>query len=122
MHKVNLERAFAAIDETWSPRIAGAVNDAHVKLARLEGPFVWHHHEGEDELFLVIRGRLRMLLRDAEGEREEVLEPGEFLVVPRGTEHCPVADEETHVLLLEPKGTVNTGNVRGERTRDDAWL
>ena len=123
MDKVNLAQAFAAVDETWRPRIVGAVNDAHVKLARLDGAFVWHHHEHEDELFLVMRGTLRMLWRNEVGaERETVLKPGEFLVVPRGVEHCPVADEETHVVLLEPKGTVNTGNVRNERTREASWL
>jgi mannose-6-phosphate isomerase-like protein (cupin superfamily) len=88
------------------------VNDAHVKLVKLKGEFVWHHHDREDELFLVVRGRLRLRLRD----RDLVLGPGEFAIIPRGVEHLPIAEEETHVLLLEPKSTLNTGNVRNERT------
>ena len=116
--KVNLERALARIAETWSPKLVAAVNDCHVKLVRLKGEFVWHAHENEDELFLVLHGRLRLLFRD----RELELDPGELVVVPRGTEHCPVADDEVHVLLLEPRSTVNTGTAGGERTRDAEWL
>jgi mannose-6-phosphate isomerase-like protein (cupin superfamily) len=116
--KVNLERALARIAETWSPKLVAAVNDCHVKLVRLKGEFVWHAHENEDELFLVLHGRLRLLFRD----RELELDPGELVVVPRGIEHCPVADDEVHVLLLEPRSTVNTGTAGGERTREAEWL
>jgi len=112
MDVVNLDAAFARIPDHWKPRVAGAVNDCAVKLAKLRGEFVWHHHEAEDELFLVVRGTLRMRLRD----RELTVHPGEFLIVPRGVEHCPVADEEVHVVLIEPTTTLNTGNVRNART------
>ncbi|MFI6522769.1 cupin domain-containing protein [Spirillospora sp. NPDC050679] len=115
MHKTNLAEAFSSFDDTWSPKVAGAVNDMEVKLAKFDGEFVWHHHEHEDELFLVVQGRLRMRLR----EGDIVVEPGEFLIVPRGTEHCPVAEPDCQVLLLEPATTVNTGNVRDERTVTD---
>ena len=110
--KVNLAQAFARFDEAWSPKVAGDVNEFQVKLVKLRGEFVWHHHEREDELFLVVKGRLRMQFRD----RTVVVEPGELIVVPHGVEHCPAADGECHVLLLEPKSTLNTGNVANERT------
>jgi mannose-6-phosphate isomerase-like protein (cupin superfamily) len=113
--KVCLAEKFESFDECWSPKIVGEVNDSHVKLVKLAGEFVWHHHEREDELFLVLKGRLRMRLRDREVEVNE----GELIIVPRGVEHLPVADKETHVLLFEPKSTVNTGNVQGERTVAD---
>jgi len=113
MDKVNLADKLSRIADLWSPRIVGAVNDFHVKLVKLQGEFVWHSHEAEDELFLVLNGRLRMQFRD----QTLVVEPGEFVVVPRGVEHCPAADEETHVLLIEPQSTVNTGTAGGERTR-----
>ena len=116
--KVNLERALERFAETWSPKVVARVNDFHVKLVKLQGEFVWHAHEREDELFLVLRGRLRLLLRDG----ETVLDAGELAVVPRGVEHCPVAEGEVHVLLLEPATTVNTGNTGGDRTREAAWL
>jgi mannose-6-phosphate isomerase-like protein (cupin superfamily) len=112
MDKTNLTAAFARFSDTWSPKIVGEVNDAHVKLAKLKGEFVWHHHAAEDELFLVVKGRLRLRLR----ERDIDLREGEFFIVPRGVEHLPVADEECHVLFLEPKTTLNTGNVVNERT------
>lgn len=115
MKKVNLADAFRSFSEHWSPRIAGEVNDSHVKLVKLKGEFVWHHHEAEDELFLVIAGRMLMRFRD----HDVWVEPGEFIVVPRGVEHMPVAPEECAVLLLEPKTTVNTGNVTNERTVAD---
>lgn len=117
MEVVNLAERFSRFSEHWNPRIAGEVNNCYVKLAKLQGEFVWHHHAEEDELFLVVKGRLRMKLRPPEGEREVVIGPGEFLVVPRGTEHLPIADEEVHLVLLEPKSTLNTGNVVNERTR-----
>ncbi len=110
--KVNLAEKFSLFNDHWSPKIAGEINDAHVKLVKLKGEFVWHHHEHEDELFLVIKGRLLIKLRD----RDLWLNEGEFVIIPRGVEHLPVAQEEVHVLLLEPKSTLNTGNVENERT------
>ena len=112
--KVNLAEKLGRFDERWSPRIVGELNGQHVKLAKLEGEFVWHHHENEDELFLVLRGHLSLHLRD----RIVELDQGELFIVPRGVEHKPVAAGETHVLLLEPASTLNTGNVRIERTVD----
>jgi mannose-6-phosphate isomerase-like protein (cupin superfamily) len=113
MDVVNLADKFSRFADAWSPKIVGDVNDMQVKLVKLRGEFVWHHHAAEDELFLVVAGRLRMRLRD--GDRE--LGSGELIIVPRGVEHCPVAlTDEVHVVLLEPRGTLNTGNVTGERT------
>ena len=112
MEKVNLADKLARFSAHWQPKIVGELNGQHVKLAKFQGPFVWHSHEQEDELFLVVRGRFRMELRDG----DITLEAGEFLIVPRGVEHRPVADEEVEVLLFEPAGTLNTGNVRDERT------
>jgi mannose-6-phosphate isomerase-like protein (cupin superfamily) len=113
LRKINLEEAFGRIPEPWQPRLAGRVNDVHIKLAKLDGEFIWHRHEEEDELFLVVKGTLRMRFRD----RDVVLEPGEMLVVPRGVEHLPVAEEgEVHALLVEPASTLNTGDVVDERT------
>lgn len=110
--KVSLEAAFAAFQERWSPKIVADVNDVQVKLAKFEGDFVWHRHDTEDELFLVVRGRLRMRFRDHEVD----IEAGELIVVPAGVEHCPSAARETHVMLLERAGTVNTGSAGGSRT------
>ncbi len=110
--KVNIAQKLSLFDEHWSPKIVGELNGQHVKLVKFVGEFVWHHHEREDELFLVLEGRFRMEFRD----REVWLEEGEFIVVPRGVEHRPVADEEVSVLLFEPASTLNTGNVRGELT------
>ena len=112
MDIVNIAEKFGKFTEHWSPRIVGELNGQHVKLARLKGEFIWHSHENEDEMFLVLKGTLRMKFRD----REAVLNPGEFLIVPRGTEHCPVADEEVEVMLFEPASTVNTGAERNQRT------
>ncbi|MGH7460065.1 MAG: cupin domain-containing protein [Longimicrobiales bacterium] len=112
MNIVNLAQKFDLFHDYWSPRIAGELNDSYVKLAKLKGEFVWHHHEHEDELFLVLEGRLLMQFRD----REEWIEPGEFIVVPHGVEHRPVAPEEVHLMLIEPRGTLNTGNVIDQRT------
>jgi mannose-6-phosphate isomerase-like protein (cupin superfamily) len=112
MDKVNLAQKFSLFQEYWSPKIAGEINDSHVKLAKLKGEFVWHHHDTEDELFLVVRGRLLIKLRD----QDIFLEEGEFVIIPRGVEHLPIAEEEAHVLLLEPKTTLNTGSIRNERT------
>lgn len=115
MNKVRLSDAFSRIHDHWNPRIAAELNGQHVKLVKFKGPFVWHHHDDEDELFLVLRGSFRMEFRD----RAIDLAAGEFLVVPRGVEHRPVADDEVDVLLFEPASTLNTGNVRNERTLDE---
>ena len=113
MEPVNLKEKFTLFEDVWSPKIIGELNDAYVKVVKFRGEFVWHHHEREDELFLVVQGRLRMQFRT--GDRD--LGPGELIIVPRGVEHCPLAlTEDVHVVLLEPKTTVNTGNVRNERT------
>ncbi|HEV2734934.1 MAG TPA: cupin domain-containing protein [Longimicrobiaceae bacterium] len=112
MEKVNLAEKFSLISEHWSPRIVGELNGQQVRLARLLGTFDWHHHEHEDELFLVVKGSLTLRLR----ERDVVLHEGELFIVPAGVEHQPVADEEAHVLLFEPASTLNTGNLHNERT------
>src|SRR5262249_54848856 len=114
MDKVNLREKLSRFGEHWSPKVVGELNGQQVKLVKFQGPFVWHHHENEDELFLVVKGRFRM----ESGARHVWLEEGEFLIVPRGVEHRPVAEEEAHVLLFEPASTLNTGNVRNERTLD----
>lgn len=119
MEKVNIAGKLASFSEHWSPRIAGELNGQHVKLVKFRGDFVWHHHDDEDELFLVVRGSFRMEYRDEAGaELSLEVGEGEFVIMPRGVEHRPCADEEVHVLLFEPAGTLNTGNVRGERTVD----
>ena len=110
--KVNLSATLARFSEHWQPKIVGELNGQHVKLVKFQGPFLWHHHEHEDELFLVVKGRFRMEFRDRSVEVGE----GEFLIVPRGIEHRPVADQEAQVLLFEPASTLNTGNVVNERT------
>jgi mannose-6-phosphate isomerase-like protein (cupin superfamily) len=112
MKKINLDDKFARFTERWSPKVVGEVNDCAVKLVKLEGEFVWHHHDTEDELFFVTKGRLTMKFR----EGEAVVGPGEFIIVPHGVEHLPVAEEGTEVMLIEPKDTLNTGNVRNART------
>jgi mannose-6-phosphate isomerase-like protein (cupin superfamily) len=112
VNKVNVAAQLARIREHWKPRIAGELNGQLVKLVKFQGPFVWHHHEAEDELFYVVKGRFRMEFRD----RAVWVEQGEFIIVPRGVEHCPVAEIEADVLLFEPASTLNTGNVRNERT------
>jgi mannose-6-phosphate isomerase-like protein (cupin superfamily) len=117
--KVNLGAKFSLFTEHWTPKIIGEVNDLHVKIAKIQGEFPWHHHENEDELFYVVKGALRLKVREHGRENEFLLMPGEFLVVPRGTEHQPSAEEETHILMLEPKTTLNTGNLVNERTVSD---
>jgi mannose-6-phosphate isomerase-like protein (cupin superfamily) len=119
IERIDLAEKLASFDERWSPRIVAALNGQHVKLAKLEGEFVWHSHAAEDELFLVLNGRLTIELRDG----ALVLGPGQMAVVPRGMEHRPVADGEVHVLLFEPAGTLNTGTVRNERTVEEpGWI
>jgi mannose-6-phosphate isomerase-like protein (cupin superfamily) len=110
--KINLADKFARIHEHWKPKIVGEINEAYLKLVKVEGEFVWHQHANEDELFLVVKGRLLIKLRDGEVR----LEPGELAVIPRGVEHCPLAEGEVQVILLEPKSTLNTGDVQNERT------
>jgi mannose-6-phosphate isomerase-like protein (cupin superfamily) len=112
MDKVNLAEKLRQFNDHWSPKIVGELNGQYVKLVKLQGEFIWHHHADEDELFLVLHGRLVIQLRD----RDVTLEEGEFFIVPRGVEHRPVAADEVHVLLFEPMGTLNTGNVENART------
>jgi len=112
MDKINLAQKFSQIHEYWEPYIAGELNGQMVKLDKLKGEFIWHHHDHEDELFLVVKGTLRMKFRD----HESIIREGEFVIVPRKVEHKPVADEEVHLVLIEPKSTLNTGNVTNERT------
>lgn len=109
---VNIAERFRQFEEHWRPKIAGEVNESYVKLVKFDGEFVWHHHDAEDEMFLVVHGRMRMRLR----EKDLMVGPGEFVIIPRGVEHMPVAEGETHVVLFEPKSTLNTGNVSNERT------
>lgn len=112
MEKVNLREKLSRIDTHWSPKIVGELNGQHVRLAKFQGEFVWHRHEAEDELFLVVEGSFDMQLRD----RVVTVNEGELIIVPRGVEHCPKADREVHVMLFEPAGTVNTGDAGGDRT------
>jgi mannose-6-phosphate isomerase-like protein (cupin superfamily) len=120
MDKINLRQKLSLINDHWNPRIIGGLNGQYLKLVKFQGPFTWHHHETEDEMFLVVKGRFRMEFRDGDGgnsaQRDVWLEEGEFIIVPRGVEHRPVADEEAEVLLFEPATTLNTGNVQDEFT------
>jgi len=119
MEKVSFAQKFELFHDYYNPRIVGRINDMHVKVVKLKGEFIWHHHDNEDEMFLVTKGKLRMRVRENNGaEREFEILPGEFLIVPRGTEHLPSAEEEVHIVLLEPATTLNTGNVRNEKTRE----
>jgi mannose-6-phosphate isomerase-like protein (cupin superfamily) len=115
---INLAEKFNLIQEYWQPRITGELNDAYIKLGKLKGEFIWHHHEHEDELFLVVKGRLTIHLK----EGDIFLNPGEFAIIPRGVEHKPSSDEEVQLILLEPKTTLNTGNVQNERSTRDEWI
>jgi len=115
LDKVNISEKFNQFKEYWNPKIVGEINDSYVKLAKLKGEFEWHFHEEEDELFLVVKGKLLLKLRD----RDIHLEEGEFFIVPKGVEHLPIADEEAHVIFIEPRTTLNTGNVQDERTVSD---
>lgn len=119
MDKVNLKEKLKKFDQLWSPKIIGEMNELYIKIAKLKGEFVWHHHDNEDELFYVIKGKLVIKLKNKDVELEE----GEFFIIPKGVEHLPVAEEEVHVMLFEPKSTLNTGNVRNERTQDNLdWI
>lgn len=117
--KINLREKLALIDEYWTPKIVGELNGQHVKLARIKGEFTWHKHDDADELFLVVKGRLTIELRDGQAELSE----GELFIVPRGVEHRPVAEEEAQILLFEPAGTINTGDTQSDLTaRDGDWI
>ena len=133
MNKINLAQKLSLFNDYWKPHIIGELNGQLVKLVKFKGPFTWHHHQHEDELFLVVKGRFRMEFRDSDAgsgadhksdlagekanhEREVWIAEGEMIIVPRGTEHCPVADEECHILLFEPASTLNTGNIENELT------
>jgi mannose-6-phosphate isomerase-like protein (cupin superfamily) len=119
MDVINLQEKLNLFHDQWRPRIVGELNDSYVKLVRLQGEFIWHQHEHEDELFLVLHGRLTIHLRD----RDLQIGPGEFAIIPRGVEHCPFAAEEVHVLLLEPKTTLNTGDQgSSQRTAAAEWI
>ncbi len=118
MNKINLSQEFSLFQEYWSPKIAGEINDMHLKLVKVKGEFVWHHHDNEDELFLIVKGRLQIKFRD----REVWLDEGEFIIIPKGVEHCPVAPEDVQIILLEPKTTVNTGNIQNELTATEQWI
>ena len=113
METVNLKDKLSKIHDYWNPRIIGELNGSYVKIVKLQGEFVWHHHENEDEMFLVVQGKLRMRLRDG----DKIINAGEFIIVPKGVEHMPVTEEEVHIVLFEPKTTLNTGNVHNDRTR-----
>ncbi len=117
MEKVNLQQKFALFSDHWQPKMSGELNDFAVKIVKVKGEFVWHHHDREDELFFVVKGRLLMQIREASGSQRTVpVEEGELIIIPRGVEHCPMAEEETYLMLLEPNTTINTGNVESERT------
>lgn len=119
MEKVNLDHKFALFSEQWKPKIVGELNGQHVKLAKIEGSFVWHQHDSEDELFLVVKGIMRLEFQDSTVDVDE----GEFIIVPRGIEHRPVADMECHILIFEPVSTLNTGNVKDEFTvAEPEWI
>jgi mannose-6-phosphate isomerase-like protein (cupin superfamily) len=112
MDCINLAEKLAQVKKHWNPTIVGELNQDYIKVVKFVGEFVWHHHENEDEMFLVVRGTMRMKFRD----RDVLVRAGEFIIVPKGVEHMPVAEQEVHVVLIEPKSTLNTGNVRNERT------
>jgi mannose-6-phosphate isomerase-like protein (cupin superfamily) len=120
MQKINLQQKLSLINDHWNPRIAGELNGQYIKLVKFKGPFTWHHHENEDELFMVVHGRFRMDYRDDTDSDQSIwIEEGEMIIIPRGVDHCPVAEEECEVLLFEPASTLNTGNTENEFTRKD---
>lgn len=112
MEKIVVSQKFDLFTEHWSPKIVGEFNDSYIKLAKLKGEFVWHHHDDEDELFFIVKGKLLIKFKD----KDVLLDEGEFIVIPKGVEHLPVADQEVHVMLIEPKTTLNTGNIVNDRT------
>ncbi|HRI78333.1 MAG TPA: cupin domain-containing protein [Cyclobacteriaceae bacterium] len=115
MNTINLKEKLALFKDHWNPRIIGELNGQHIKLAKLKGEFIWHHHDAEDELFLVLKGTLKMEFKD----KTEMIRAGEIIIVPKGVEHRPVAEEEVELMLFEPATTLNTGNLENERTRKD---
>ena len=122
MEKINLAEKFALFNEHWRPKIIGELNDSYIKIVKFKGEFVWHHHDSEDELFLVVKGTMIMRLKENinyEIFKEIKVEPGELIIIPRGVEHMPVAEEEVHIVLMEPKTTLNTGNIKNERTVEE---
>jgi mannose-6-phosphate isomerase-like protein (cupin superfamily) len=114
MQKINLKEKLSLVNEYWSPKIVGELNDSHVKIAKLKGEFVWHKHDNKDEMFFIIKGKLLIKLR----EKDIHLQEGEFVIIPKGVEHLPIADEEVHVMLIEPKTTLNTGDVVSDLTKN----
>lgn len=116
--KVNVEEKFSLFNEHWKPKIVGEINESYVKLVKLKGEFVWHHHEHEDEMFLVLKGELLMRLRN----KDVTVKEGEFIIIPRGVEHLPIAKDEVQIMLFEPKSTLNTGNVQNEKTIQAQWI
>ena len=116
--KVNIDQKFNLFDEYWSPKIVGQLNEFYVKLVKLKGEFVWHHHEAEDEMFFVVKGELIMKLRD----KDISIDEGEFIIIPKGVEHLPMAKEEVQIMLFEPKSTANTGNIVNDRTVTNQWI
>ena len=114
MDKINLNQKFSLFHEHWNPKIVGELNDSYIKLAKLKGGFDWHHHDAEDEMFMVVKGQLTIKFRD----KDVILDEGELIVIPKGVDHLPVAAAEVHVMLIEPKGTLNTGNVVSEKTKE----
>src|SRR5262245_39740599 len=117
MDVVNLAQKFASFQDYYKPKIAGELNNFQVKLVKVQGEFMWHHHDAEDEMFMVVKGELHMKLRHPDGrERDETIQPGEFIIIPHGIEHMPYTLEETHIILFEPATTLNTGNLNNERT------
>lgn len=116
--KINVEEKFSLFNEHWKPKIVGEINESYVKLVKLKGEFVWHHHEHEDEMFLVLKGELLMRLRN----KDVTVKEGEFIIIPRGVEHLPIAKDEVQIMLFEPKSTLNTGNVQNEKTIQAQWI
>jgi mannose-6-phosphate isomerase-like protein (cupin superfamily) len=117
METVNLKQKFGLFSDYWQPKVIGELNNFAVKIVKVQGEFVWHHHDEEDELFLVVKGRLLIQVVEGAGSQRDIwVEEGEFVIIPHGVEHRPIAEEETHVLLLEPNTVLNTGNVQNERT------
>jgi quercetin dioxygenase-like cupin family protein len=118
MNRVNLKSKLELFQDYWSPKIVGDLNGQYVKVTKLKGEFIWHQHDNEDEMFLVLKGKLRILVAD----REIILQEGEFTIIPKGVPHKPIADEETHVMLFEPKSTLTTGSIQNEQTTAGEWI
>lgn len=118
MNSVNLKSKLELFQDYWSPKIVGDLNGQYVKVTKLKGEFIWHQHDHEDEMFLVLKGKLRILVAD----REIILQEGEFTIIPKGVPHKPIADEETHVMLFEPKSTLTTGSIQNEQTTAGEWI